>query len=35
VALMRKLVTALYHVARGAPFDSAKLFDVARLERVA
>jgi transposase len=31
VALMRKLVKALYHVARGAPFDSAKLFDVARL----
>jgi transposase len=31
VALMRKLVKALYHVARGEPFDSRKLFDVARL----
>ena len=26
VALMRKLAKALYHVARGAPFDSQKLF---------
>jgi transposase len=31
VALMRKLVRALYHVARGEEFDSRKLFDVARL----
>jgi transposase len=30
-ALMRKLVKALFHVARGAPLDSAKLFDVSRL----
>ena len=31
-ALMRKLVKALYHVARGEPLDSSKLFDVSRLE---
>ena len=31
VALMRKLAKALFHVARGAPFDSTKLFDVSRL----
>lgn len=31
VALMRKLVKALYHVARGQPFDSRKLFSVPRL----
>jgi transposase len=31
VALMRKLVKALYHVARGATFDSRKLFDTRRL----
>jgi transposase len=30
-ALMRKLVKALFHVARGAPLDSNKLFDVTRL----
>jgi transposase len=30
-ALMRKLAKALFHVARGAPFDSTKLFDVSRL----
>jgi len=32
VALMRKLVKALYHIARGVPFDSRKLFDVAKLK---
>jgi hypothetical protein len=32
VALMRKLAKALYHVARGAAFDSSKLFDVRRLQ---
>jgi transposase len=31
VALMRKLAKALYHVARGATFDSRKLFDTHRL----
>jgi len=31
VALMRKLAKALYHVGRGATFDSSKLFDVRRL----
>jgi transposase len=31
VALMRKLAKALYHVGRGAVFDSSKLFDVRRL----
>lgn len=31
VAVMRKLVRALFHVARGAEFDAAKLFDVRRL----
>lgn len=31
IAIMRKLARALWHVARGAPFDSSKLFDVARL----
>ncbi len=31
VALMRKLARALWHVSRGAPFDSAKLFDDTRL----
>lgn len=30
-ALMRKFAQALFHVARGAPFDSTKLFDVSRL----
>jgi transposase len=32
VAVMRKLVMALWHVARGAPFDGRKLFDVSRLK---
>ncbi len=32
VGLMRKLVKALYHVARGEPFDSRRLFDVRRLK---
>lgn len=32
VALMRKLVGALWHVARGEAFDSRKLFDVRRLK---
>lgn len=31
VALMRKLVAGLFHVARGERFDSTKLFDVRRL----
>src|SRR5262249_43325502 len=31
VALMRKLAKALFHVGRGAPFDTTKLFDAARL----
>lgn len=31
VALMRKLTAGLYHVARGARFDSTKLFNVRRL----
>lgn len=31
IALMRKLVAGLFHVARGASFDSGKLFDVKRL----
>jgi transposase len=31
VALMRKLAKALFHVGRGAFFDSSKLFDVHRL----
>jgi len=32
VALMRKLAKALFHVGRGAVFDSRKLFDVRRLQ---
>lgn len=32
VALMRKLASALFHVARGSEFDAAKLFDLRRLE---
>lgn len=32
VAVMRKLASALPHVARGAAFDSAKLFDTRRLD---
>jgi transposase len=31
IAVMRKLLRALWHVARGAAFDSTKLFDVRRL----
>jgi transposase len=31
IALMRKLASALWHVARGDVFDSSKLFDVTRL----
>ena len=31
VALMRKLASALWHVARGDVFDSSKLFDTTRL----
>lgn len=31
VAVMRKLAKALWHVARGAPFDATKLFDTAKL----
>jgi hypothetical protein len=30
-ALMRKYVQALFHLARGAPFESARLFDTSRL----
>ncbi len=32
VALMRKLVAALWHVARGSEFDPRKLFDCSRFE---
>jgi len=32
VAVMRKLVRALFHVAKGAEFDPCKLFDVRRLD---
>ena len=31
-AVMRKLARALWHVARGQPFDATKLFDTRRLE---
>jgi transposase len=31
IALMRKLLAGLYHVARGAELDSTRLFDVRRL----
>lgn len=31
IAIMRKLAAAMWHVARGAEFDSTKLFDVRRL----
>ena len=34
IALMRKLVSALKHVAKGEPFDPTKLFDVRRLKRL-
>ena len=33
VAVMRKLVMALFHVARGEVFDSSRLFDTKRLQR--
>ena len=29
--LMRKYAQALFHLARGAPFESARLFDTSRL----
>lgn len=32
IALMRKLVKGLFHVARGAEFDSRRLFDARRLQ---
>lgn len=32
IAVMRKLVKALFHVSRGQPFDAAKLFDMRRLK---
>lgn len=32
VAVMRKLVRALFHVAKGAEFDASKLFDLRRLD---
>jgi transposase len=32
VAVMRKLVRALFHVARGEAFDAGKLFDLRRLD---
>jgi len=32
VAVMRKLVRAMFHVARGNAFDASKLFDVRRLD---
>jgi transposase len=35
VALMRKLVKALFHVARGEPLDTQRLFDVRRLQLAA
>lgn len=35
VAMMRKLAKALFHVGRGAAFDSSKLFDLRRLPFVA
>ena len=35
VALMRKLLAGLFHVARGEKFDSSKLFDVNRLNLAA
>jgi transposase len=34
IALMRKIVSSLRHIADGNPFDSTKLFDVQRLERM-
>jgi transposase len=35
VALMRKLVKALFHVARGEPMDTQRLFDTTRLRLAA
>jgi len=35
VALMRKLVKAIYHVARGEPMDTTRLFDVRPLKLAA
>ncbi len=35
IALMRKLLAALYHVARGIPYDARKLFDCRRLKLTA
>jgi len=35
VALMRKLLAGLFHVARGARFDSTKLFDTSRIKLTA
>ena len=35
IALMRKLLAALYHVARGHAYDPGKLFDCRRLARAA
>jgi transposase len=32
IAVMRKLIKALWHVGRGAEFDSTKLFDTRRLQ---
>jgi len=32
VAVMRKLIRALYHIGRGAVYDPHKLFDVSRLD---
>lgn len=34
IAVMRKLASALWHVGRGATFDSSKLFDVRKLNLV-
>ncbi len=32
VALMRKLISALYHIGHGEAYDATKLFDVSRLD---
>ena len=34
IALMRKVASALWHVAAGADFDSSKLFNTARLRQI-
>ena len=34
IAVTRKLVEALWHVARGEPFDSRRLFDTSKLDLV-